>query len=191
MSTQLRPALVLLLLFTLLTGVVYPLAITGIGQLAFRDQADGSLLDRDGKLIGSALLGQNFADVRYFHGRPSAAGNTGYDASSSGGSNYGPSSKALRERIEADLARLKAENPELPVPADLLTASGSGLDPHISPEAAQFQIPRVARARGMAQDMLRQLVTAHTAARELGFLGERRVNVLELNLALDRLDTQG
>jgi K+-transporting ATPase ATPase C chain len=185
MNAYLRPALVLLLLFTLLLGGAYPLAITGIGQLLFSKQASGSLLERDGKLIGSALLGQNFAEPRYFHGRPSAAGASGYDAAASSGSNYGPSSKILQARIAGDLARLQAENPGTPVPADLVTASASGLDPDISPEGALFQVPRVARARGLSEDAVRQLVAVHTQGRWLGILGEPRVNVLALNLALD------
>lgn len=185
MNTYLRPALVMLLLFTLLTGVAYPLAVTGIGQLAFARQSQGSLIERDGKLVGSALLGQNFGEAKYFHGRPSAASSSGYDATSSGGSNYGPSSKALHDRIEADLAKLKAENPNQPVPGDLLTASSSGLDPAISPEAALFQIPRIAQVRGLGERSLRKLVEEHIEDRWLGFLGEPQVNVLELNLALD------
>lgn len=187
MNAHLRPALVLLLLFTLVTGVLYPLAVTGLGQWLFADQARGSLLQRDGHVIGSALLGQRFDGAGYFHGRPSAAGSEGYDASASGGSNYGPSSAALRARVEADLARLHAENPAAPVPAELLTASASGLDPDISPAAAHFQVPRIAAARGLDVQQLNQLVDAHLQPRWLGVLGEPTVRVLALNLALDEL----
>lgn len=187
MIASLRPALVLLMSFTLLTGVVYPLAVTGLGQLLFRAPAQGSLIEHDGRIVGSSLLGQRFTDVRYFHGRPSAAGSEGYDASASSGSNYGPSSVALRQRVEQDYARLRAENPDAPVPADLLTASGSGLDPDISPDAARFQIPRIARARALDAAALNALVDAQVRGRPLGVLGEPRVNVLALNLALDRL----
>jgi K+-transporting ATPase ATPase C chain len=181
----LRPALVLLLLLTLLLGVIYPLAVTGIAMVAFPQQAGGSLLQRDGKVVGSALLGQSFAGPGYFHGRPSGAGAAGYDAASSSGSNYGPTSRALLERIAADAARLRAEQPGKPIPADLLTASGSGLDPHISPAAAEYQVARVAAARGLSEDHLRLQVREHTRGRALGFLGEPTVNLLTLNLALD------
>ena len=191
MNTILRPALVLLALFTLLTGVAYPLAVTGIGQLLFREQANGSLVERDGKVVGSALIGQPFAADHYFHGRPSGAGTNGYDASSSSGTNLGPSSKVLQDRIAGDLAKLKAENPDMPVPADLLTASGSGLDPDISPEAARFQVPRIAKARGLDPAALQKLVDAHTQGRWLGFFGEPHVSVLELNLALDATKSGG
>lgn len=185
MNTYLRPAFVMLVLFTLLTGVAYPLAVTGIGQLLFRSQANGSLIERDGRIVGSALLGQGFADARYFHGRPSAAGSGGYDASSSGGSNLGLSSKALQARIAGDLARLQAENPGVPVPGDLLTTSASGLDPGLSPQGALFQVPRIAKARGLDEATLRQLIGTYTEGRLFGLLGEPHVNVLNLNLALD------
>ena len=185
MIQHLRPALVLLALFSLLCGVAYPLAITGIAQAALPARANGSLITKDGKVIGSSLIGQSFTEARYFHGRPSAAGAGGYDASASSGSNLGASSKTLQERIAADKARLSAENPATPVPADLLYASASGLDPDISPEAALFQVPRVSLAHGLTKEYLRTLIAQHTQPRLFGFLGEPSVNVLELNLALD------
>jgi K+-transporting ATPase ATPase C chain len=172
----------------ILTGLAYPLLMTGLGQLLFPSAAQGSLLrDSGGRVVGSALIGQSFSKPWYFQGRPSAAGN-GYDPLASGGSNLGPSSAKLRERVTADVARLARENPQAarPIPVELVTASASGLDPHISPQAAYWQIPRVARARGIAPERVQQVVDDHSEGRDLGFLGEPRVNVLLLNLALDR-----
>lgn len=185
MLQQLRPTLVLLTLFTLLTGLAYPMAITGLAQALFPLQANGSLLMRDGKVVGSELIGQNFVSARYFHGRPSATSPAPYNASSSSGSNLGPTSKALLDRVRADVATLEAENPAAAVPVDLVTASGSGLDPHISLAAAEFQLPRIAQAREANPQRLRELIAAHAEADVLGILGEPVVNVLKLNLALD------
>ena len=197
MLREVRPAIILVVALTLITGLVYPLFMTGIAEVIFPRQAQGSLIEKDGKVVGSALIGQVFASDRYFHGRPSATNapdpkdptktvDAPYNAVNSMGSNYGPTSKALVDRIKADLEKLKAENPSTPVPQDLVTTSGSGLDPDISPEAALFQVPRVAKARNMPEDRLRQLVQEQTNARLLGLLGELRVNVLLLNLALDQ-----
>jgi len=196
MLTHLRPALVMLLGFSLLTGVAYPYVITGLAQVIFPDQANGSLVERDGKVVGSLLIGQNFASEKYFHPRPSATTDTDpndstktiaapYNANNSSGSNLGPTAKALMDRVKDDVAKLKAENPNAPVPGDLVTTSASGLDPDISPAGADFQVPRVAKARGMTEDAVRTLVAAHTTARFLGVFGEPHVNVLALNLALD------
>ena len=171
---------------TILVGIGYPLLVTGIAGALFPRKAAGSLILKDGQVIGSELLAQSFTSDKYFHPRPSAAGN-GYDATSSGGSNLGPSNKALIDRIQGSIDKLSAENPGKPVPIDLVTTSGSGLDPDITPDSAYFQAPRVAKARGIAEDRIRQLIEEHTTGRQLGFLGEPRVNVLDLNLELDKL----
>jgi potassium-transporting ATPase KdpC subunit len=198
MLRLIRPAIVVLVALTLITGLVYPLAMTGIARVIFPHQAQGSLIERNGTVVGSELIGQVFESDKYFHGRPSATTAPDpndstktvpapYNAANSGGSNLGPSNKALIDRVQGDIDKLKQENPSTPVPADLVTTSASGLDPHISPEAALFQVPRIARARSLPEDRLRQLVADHTEGRFLGLLGEPRVNVLLLNLALDQL----
>jgi len=184
MLTHLRPAVVLLASFTLLTGFAYPLATTGLAQLLFPRQANGSLLEQDGKLVGSSLIGQTFTVEKYFHGRPSATSGA-YNGAASSGSNLGPTAKALIDRVKSGVGKLKLENSGAPVPVDLVTASGSGLDPHVSPAAALFQVPRVARSRGLGEDTVRSLVEKNTEHRLLGILGEPVVNVLLLNLALD------
>jgi K+-transporting ATPase ATPase C chain len=183
---NLLTAILMTIATTILLGLVYPLFVTGLAQIIFPDKANGQLIRRgDGVIIGSRILGQPFSGPGYFHSRPSAAGPAGYDAGASGASNLGPTNKILIERIKGDVARLQAENPGKPVPIDLVTTSGSGLDPHITAAAAEFQIPRVARERGLSESDLRAIISAHTEGRQFGFLGEPRVNVVELNLDLD------
>jgi potassium-transporting ATPase KdpC subunit len=201
MLREIRPAILVLVVLTLITGLAYPLAMTGIAGAIFPKQAQGSLIEKDGKVIGSALIGQEWKEDKYFHGRPSAtlapdpADSTKtvsapYNAANSGGSNLGPTSKALADRLKEDVEKLKAENPNTPVPVDLVTTSGSGLDPDISPEAALFQVPRIAKARSLPEDRVRQLVADNTRGRLAGILGEPRVNVLALNLTLDSVTTR-
>ena len=184
MIKNLKVAILMTIVTTILLGVVYPFVVTGLAQLIFPKQANGELITLNGKIVGSRLIGQPFSSPGYFRSRPSAAGN-GYDAGNSGGSNLGPTNKTLIDRVNGDVQKLRAENPNAPVPMDLVTTSASGLDPHISPQAAEFQIPRVARERGMTENDVRAVVEKHSEGRQLGFLGEPRVNVLELNLDLD------
>ena len=201
MLREIRPAIVLLAALTIITGLIYPLAVTGVAELLFPHQAQGSLIEKDGNVIGSELIGQQFASDRYFQGRPSATLGPDpkdpsksvaapYNAQNSMGSNLGPTNKALIDRVAADVAKLKQENPSAPVPTDLVTTSGSGLDPDISPAAAYFQVPRIAKARNMPENGLSELIAEHIEGRTFGILGEPRVNVLALNLALDRASTQ-
>lgn len=198
MLREIRPAIVVLVALTLITGLAYPLAMTGLAQVLFPNQAQGSMIERNGAVVGSALIGQEFDSDKYFHGRPSATTAPDpkdptktvaapYNADNSGGSNLAPSNKALIDRIQGDIDKLKKENPSMPVPIDLVTTSASGLDPDISPDAALFQVPRIAKARNLPEDRVRQLVVDNTQSRLLGLLGEPRINVLLLNLALDRL----
>jgi K+-transporting ATPase ATPase C chain len=184
MKKNLSIAVLMTIATTILLGIIYPLVVTGLAQVIFPNKANGQLIAKDGKIIGSRIIGQGFSSPNYFHPRPSAAG-TGYDAANSAGSQLGPTNQKLIDRVKQDTERLQAENPGKPVPIDLVTTSASGFDPHISPAAAEFQVPRVARQRGISEELLRQLVAKHTQGRQFGFLGEPRVNVLELNIDLD------
>jgi K+-transporting ATPase ATPase C chain len=189
MKKNLITAVLMTVVTTVLFGLFFPFVITGLAQVLFPKQANGELVTRNGKVVGSRLIGQSFSSPGYFHSRPSSAG-TGYDASSSGGSNLGPTNQSLIARVQGDADRLRAENPGAEIPMDLLTTSGSGLDPHISPEAAEFQVPRVAKGRGLREDVVREAVRRHTESRQFGFLGEPRVNGRELNLTLDEISAK-
>ena len=191
MKKNLMTAILMTIVTTILLGLVYPLAVTGLSQVLFKDKANGQLIERNGVVVGSKLIGQPFSSPGYFHSRPSAAGAAGYDAGASSGSNLGPTSKKLIDRVKADVEKLQAENPGKPIPVDLVTTSASGLDPHISPAAAEFQVPRVARERGMSEEEARRVVSEFTEGRQFGFLGEPRVNVLLLNLKLDEIKPLG
>jgi K+-transporting ATPase ATPase C chain len=184
MKKNLTTAILMTIVTTVLLGIGYPLLVTGLAHL-WPDKANGQLIKKNGLVVGSRIIAQPFTGAAYFHPRPSAAGNNGYDATNSGGTNWGPTNQKLIDRVKSDVATLQAENPGKPIPVDLVTASGSGLDPHISPAAAEFQIPRVAKARGVRESEVASLVSAHTQGRQFGFLGEPRVNILELNLELD------
>jgi len=186
MKKNLITSILMTLVTTLLFGVAFPLLVTGLAQILFPKQANGQLITHNGQIVGSRLIGQSFSSPAYFHSRPSNAG-TGYDAANSGGSNLGPTKQSLIARVQSDADRLQAENPSAPIPMDLLTSSASGLDPHISPDAAEFQVPRIAKERGASEDAIRQVIRQHTQFRQFGVLGEPRVNVLELNLALDEI----
>ena len=186
MKQNLKIAILMTEVTTVLLGIIYPLVVTGLAQLLFHDKANGQLIVRNGEVVGSRIIGQGFAGPGYLHSRPSAAGN-GYDAANSGGTNFGPTNHQLIDRVKGDVAHLQAENPGQPVPIDLVTTSASGLDPDITPAAAEFQVPRLTRERGLSEDQVRQLIREYTQGRQLGFLGEPRVNVLEVNLALDQL----
>lgn len=182
---NLRIAILMTIATTILLGIIYPLVVTGLAQVLFPHKANGQLIERNGAVVGSAIIGQGFSSAEYFHSRPSAAGN-GWDAANSGGSNLGPTNQKLLDRVKADVSTAQADNPGTPVPIDLVTTSASGFDPDITPASAEFQLPRIAKARGTTVEQLRALVAKHTAGRQLGFLGESRVNVLELNLDLDQ-----
>lgn len=186
MKQNLKIAILMTIVTTVLLGIIYPLVVTGLAQVLFRDKANGQLIVRNGTVIGSRIIGQSFTGPGYLHSRPSAAGN-GYDAANSGGTNYGPTNHLLIDRVNADVARLKTENPTQPVPIDLVTTSASGLDPDITPAAAEFQVPRLARERGVSEEEVRRIIGQYAEGRQLGFLGEPRVNVLEVNLALDQV----